>query len=31
VLIEAVVARLDVPDLLEELAKPTSADGSARR
>lgn len=31
VLIEAVVPRLDVPDLLAELAKPTSADGSARR
>jgi alpha-keto-acid decarboxylase len=31
VLIEAVVPRLDVPDLLEDLAKPTSPDGSARR
>ena len=31
VLIEAVVPRLDVPDLLEDLAKPTSPDGSPRR
>jgi alpha-keto-acid decarboxylase len=31
VLIEAVVPRLDVPDLLEELAQPTSPDGSPRR
>lgn len=31
VLIEAVVPRLDVPDLLAELTKPTSPDGSARR
>jgi TPP-dependent 2-oxoacid decarboxylase len=31
VLIEAVVPRLDIPDLLTELVRPTSADGSARR
>jgi alpha-keto-acid decarboxylase len=31
VLIEAIVPRLDVPDLLNELAQPTSPDGSPRR
>jgi alpha-keto-acid decarboxylase len=31
VLIEAVVPRLDIPDLLTELVGPTSADGSSRR
>jgi alpha-keto-acid decarboxylase len=31
VLIEAVVPRLDIPDLLTELVAPTSADGSPRR
>ncbi len=31
VLVEAVVPRLDIPDLLTELARPTSPDGSARR
>ena len=31
VLIEAVVPRLDIPDLLTELVAPTSADGSSRR
>ncbi len=31
VLIEAVVPPLDVPDLLEDLARPTSPDGSPRR
>ena len=31
VLIEAVVPRLDIPDLLTELVGPTSADGSPRR
>lgn len=31
VLIEAVVPRLDIPDLLTELTRPTSPDGSARR
>lgn len=31
VLIEAVVPRLDIPDLLTDLVRPTSADGSARR
>ncbi len=31
VLIEAVVPRLDVPDLLNDLAQPTSPDGSPRR
>jgi alpha-keto-acid decarboxylase len=31
VLIEAIVPRLDVPDLLDELAQPTSPDGSPRR
>ncbi len=31
VLVEAVVPRLDIPDLLTELTKPTSPDGSARR
>ena len=30
-LIEAVVPRLDIPDLLTELVGPTSADGSSRR
>ncbi|HVQ98126.1 MAG TPA: thiamine pyrophosphate-dependent enzyme, partial [Mycobacterium sp.] len=31
VLVEAVVPRLDIPDLLTELARPTSPDGSPRR
>jgi alpha-keto-acid decarboxylase len=31
VLIEAVVPRLDAPDLLTDLARPTSPDGSPRR
>ncbi len=31
VLVEAVVPRLDIPDLLTELTRSTSADGSARR
>jgi indolepyruvate decarboxylase len=31
VFIEVVVPRFDVPDLLAELAQPTSPDGSARR
>jgi TPP-dependent 2-oxoacid decarboxylase len=31
VLVEAVVPRLDIPDLLTELTRPTSPDGSARR
>jgi alpha-keto-acid decarboxylase len=31
VLIEAVVPRLDIPDLLTDLVGPTSADGSPRR
>ncbi|MDT5167469.1 MAG: alpha-keto-acid decarboxylase [Mycobacterium sp.] len=31
VLIEAVVPRLDIPDLLTDLVRPTSADGSPRR
>jgi alpha-keto-acid decarboxylase len=31
VLIEAIVPRLDAPDLLNELARPTSPDGSPRR
>jgi indolepyruvate decarboxylase len=31
VLIEAVVPRLDIPDLLTDLTKPTSPDGSPRR
>jgi indolepyruvate decarboxylase len=31
VLIEAVVPRLDIPELLTDLVQPTSADGSARR
>ena len=31
VLVEAVVPRLDIPELLTELARPTSPDGSARR
>ena len=31
VLIEAIVPRLDVPDLLNELTQPTSPDGSPRR
>lgn len=31
VLVEAVVPRLDIPDLLNELAQPMSPDGSARR
>jgi TPP-dependent 2-oxoacid decarboxylase len=31
VLIEAIVPRLDAPDLLSELAQPTSPDGSPRR
>jgi indolepyruvate decarboxylase len=31
VFIEVVVPRLDIPDLLAELARPTSPDGSARR
>ena len=31
VLVEAVVPRLDIPDLLTELTQPTSPDGSARR
>jgi indolepyruvate decarboxylase len=31
VLVEAVLPRLDIPDLLSELTGPTSADGSARR
>jgi alpha-keto-acid decarboxylase len=31
VLIEAIVPRLDAPDLLNDLARPTSADGSPRR
>jgi indolepyruvate decarboxylase len=31
VLIEAVVPRLDIPDLLTDLVAPTSADGSPRR
>jgi indolepyruvate decarboxylase len=31
VLIEAVLPRLDIPELLDELARPTSPDGSPRR
>jgi len=31
VLIEAIVPRLDAPDLLNDLARPTSPDGSPRR
>ena len=31
VLVEAVVPRLDIPDLLTELARPTSPDGTPRR
>ncbi len=31
VFVEAVVPRLDIPDLLTELTRPTSPDGSARR
>jgi indolepyruvate decarboxylase len=31
VLVEAVLPRLDIPDLLSELTGPTSPDGSARR
>jgi indolepyruvate decarboxylase len=31
VLIDAVVPRLDVPDLLNDLTGPTSPDGSPRR
>ncbi len=31
VLVEAVVPRLDIPELLTDLTKPTSPDGSARR
>ncbi|MGA7135243.1 MAG: alpha-keto acid decarboxylase family protein [Mycobacterium sp.] len=31
VLIEAVVPRLDIPDLLTDMVRPTSADGSPRR
>lgn len=31
VLVEAVVPRLDIPELLTELTRPTSLDGSARR
>jgi indolepyruvate decarboxylase len=31
VLIEVVVGRLDIPELLTDLTRPTSSDGSARR